>query len=297
MKNYNEMATDVLRRIGEHETLKRNRINVAKKVVIPACCFCLVALIGIGVWQGEAFDTKPPIQLNDSTVIGEKDTVDDKDGTVSDEQVDGDFTPNGQEPPPKDTTSFVTSQVSGEPNGDENDPARIMFTINTVENTVSAAKLNFSEDKYYSEKKTLADVTAYLGKDLSTLKSILPQGFEFTGRYETNFYYELDGKLAYDTCAFNFKKDEQWIRIEASKIGAPYDCMYRFDNPTISKINGVDVIMGGIYKDDGSEDFERVFADFSYDAVKYRVTLDSVLNENGKDMMIYLYNIVCELTK
>ena len=28
MKNYNEMANDVLRRIGEHEMLKRNRIDV-----------------------------------------------------------------------------------------------------------------------------------------------------------------------------------------------------------------------------------------------------------------------------
>ena len=138
---------------------------------------------------------------------------------------------------------------------------------------------------------------AYLEKDITKLKNILPQGFEFTGRDETNFYYELNGKPAYDTCAFNFKKDEQSIRIVASKIGAPYDYVYMLDNPTITKVKGVDVIMGGIYKDDGSEDFELVFADFSHDGVKYRVTLEGVPDENGKDASIWLYNIVCELTK
>lgn len=297
MKNYNEMANDVLRRIGEHETLKRNRINVAKKVVIPACCFCFVALIGIGVWQGGAFKKKPSVQIDDSTIIGEKDTTNDKGGAGSGEQVDGDFTPNGQKPPSNNDTNYVTSQVSSEQSGKQNDVAHAIFTINKVENRIGAAKLYFGEDKYYSEKKSLTDVIAYLEKDVTKLKNILPQGFDFTARDETNFYYELNGKPAYDTCAFNFKKDEQLIRIVASKIGAPYDYVYMLDNPTITKVKGVDVIMGGIYKDDGSEDFKLVFADFSHDGVKYRVTLESVPDENGKDATILLYNIVCELIK
>lgn len=307
MKNYNEMANDVLRRIGEHETLKRNRINVAKKVVIPACCFCLVALIGIGVWQDGAFKKKPSVQIGDSTIVGEKDSTNDKGGAGSDEQVDGDFTPNGQKPPPKDSTGTTSSVTSNVPNNyssalggassEQNDPNRVMFIINTVKNSVSAAKLKFSEDKYYSEKKTLSDITAYLGKDLSNLNDILPKNFEFTGGYETNFYYELSGKLAYDTCAFNYKKDEQQIRIVVSKIGTPYDCIYMLENPTISKINGEDVTIGGIFKDDKSEDYKFVFADFSHNGLNFRVTAENVLKENGKDMLICLYNIVCELTK
>ena len=75
MKNYNEMANDVLRRIGEHETLQRNRRKVMKKVILPICCFCLVALLGLGLWQGDFFESTKPIKMEDSTIVGEKDYV------------------------------------------------------------------------------------------------------------------------------------------------------------------------------------------------------------------------------
>lgn len=75
MKNYNEMANAVLRRIGEYETEQRNRRKVMKKVIIPICCFCLVALLGVGLWQGDFFNSKPPITLDGSTIIGEKDYI------------------------------------------------------------------------------------------------------------------------------------------------------------------------------------------------------------------------------
>ncbi len=75
MKNYNEMANDVLRRIGEYEIEQRNRRKIMKKVIIPICCFCLVALFGIGLWQGDFFNNTPSIKLDDSAIIGEKDYI------------------------------------------------------------------------------------------------------------------------------------------------------------------------------------------------------------------------------
>jgi len=75
MKNYNEMANDVFRRIGEYETQKRNRRKLMKKVILPICCFCLVAILGIGSWQGDYFSKTPSSQLEDSTVIGEVDYI------------------------------------------------------------------------------------------------------------------------------------------------------------------------------------------------------------------------------
>ena len=71
MKNYNEMANDVLRRIGEHETEKRNRRKNMKKVILPICCFCLVAILGIGLWQGDYFSKTPSVKSENSTVIDE----------------------------------------------------------------------------------------------------------------------------------------------------------------------------------------------------------------------------------
>ena len=75
MKNYNEMANDVLRRIGEHETLQRNRRIAMKKVILPICCFCLVAFLGLGLWQGKFFDNTKTTELKDSNIIGEKDYI------------------------------------------------------------------------------------------------------------------------------------------------------------------------------------------------------------------------------
>lgn len=69
------MANDVLRRIGEHETLQRNRRKVMKKVILPICCFCLVALLGLGLWQGDFFESTKPIKMEDFTIVGEKDYV------------------------------------------------------------------------------------------------------------------------------------------------------------------------------------------------------------------------------
>lgn len=75
MKNYNEMANDVLRRIGEHETEQRNRRKVMKKVIIPICSLCLVAILGIGLWQGDFFSKTPPSQLDDSSITGEQNYI------------------------------------------------------------------------------------------------------------------------------------------------------------------------------------------------------------------------------
>ena len=112
MKNYNEMANDVLRRIGEHETLQRNRRNYMKKVILPICSFCLVALLGITLWQGDFFGNTPPIELDDSTIIGEKDTTNDTDGSVENNDIDGDWSHNGQEVPPSDSINSATSENS-----------------------------------------------------------------------------------------------------------------------------------------------------------------------------------------
>lgn len=75
MKNYDEMANDVLRRIGEHKSEQTKRRKVMKKAIIPICCFCLVALLGLGLWQGDFFSNTPSAELKDSTVIGEKDYI------------------------------------------------------------------------------------------------------------------------------------------------------------------------------------------------------------------------------
>lgn len=77
MKNYDELTNDLLERRNQYVNEQINRKKVMKRVITPICCFCLVAIFGIGLWQGDFFKTTPPITLDDSTIIGEKDWIDD----------------------------------------------------------------------------------------------------------------------------------------------------------------------------------------------------------------------------
>lgn len=72
MKNYNEMANDVLRRIGEYEIQQENRRKVMKKVIIPICCFGFVALLGLGLWQGDLLNNTPSADSKNSVNASEK---------------------------------------------------------------------------------------------------------------------------------------------------------------------------------------------------------------------------------
>ena len=247
-------------------------------VATSLCCFCLVALLGFGMWQGGMFDAKPPITLDDSINIGDKDYI-------NPDELD-----NSQTSTPGNNDSQGNTQTGTE---QKFDPAEIIWTINRVEGQVSAAPLNYSTDKYYSERKSLTDIAAYLGRDLSKLEVVTSQGFEFLGRYETDFYYELNGDVAYDSCVFGYTKEEKQITIRVSKIGVPYDCMYMLNNPTVSNINGVEVTVGGVYKADNSGEIELIFADFSHGGLQYRLTIENV----PSDDYMYLNGIIGELTK
>ena len=278
MKNYDELTNDLLERRDRYVADQKKKRKRVMSVATSLCCFCLVALLGFGMWQGGMFDAKPPITLDDSINIGDKDYI-------NPDELD-----NSQSTTPGNNDSQGNTQTGTE---QKFDPAEIIWTINRVEGQVSAAPLNYSTDKYYSERKSLTDIAAYLGRDLSKLEVVTSQGFEFLGRYETDFYYELNGDVAYDSCVFGYTKDEKQITIRVSKIGVPYDCMYMLNNPTVSNINGVEVTVGGVYKADNSGEIELIFADFSHGGIQYRLTIENV----PSDDYMYLNSIIGELTK
>ena len=278
MKNYDETTNGLLDRRDRYVAEQKKKRKRVMGVATSLCCFCLVALLGFGMWQGGMFDAKPPITLDDSINIGDKDYI-------NPDELD-----NSQSTTPGNNDSQGNTQTGTE---QKFDPAEIIWTINRVEGQVSAAPLNYSTDKYYSERKSLTDIAAYLGRDLSKLEVVTSQGFEFLGRYETDFYYELNGDVAYDSCVFGYTKDEKQITIRVSKIGVPYDCMYMLNNPTVSNINGVEVTVGGVYKADNSGEIELIFADFSHGGLQYRLTIENV----PSDDYMYLNSIISELTK
>ncbi len=58
MKTYEQMAHDALRRIEEYENLRRERRKAFNRAAVPALSFCIVALLGIGLWKSGVLDRK-----------------------------------------------------------------------------------------------------------------------------------------------------------------------------------------------------------------------------------------------
>lgn len=73
MKNYKEMANDVIRRIDEYETSYKRKKTRTIYTVTSLCCICLIAFLGFELWQNRQFETKLPIPLKVLTDITEKD--------------------------------------------------------------------------------------------------------------------------------------------------------------------------------------------------------------------------------
>lgn len=64
MKNYDETISSVFDRISEYEVEKKRKRKMVTRTVTSLCCFCLVALLGIGVWHSDIFNTTPPAILD-----------------------------------------------------------------------------------------------------------------------------------------------------------------------------------------------------------------------------------------
>ena len=64
MKNYDETIESVFRRINEYEVAKKQKRNRMLKAALPLCCFCVAALVGVGMWQSGLFGAKPPVPVD-----------------------------------------------------------------------------------------------------------------------------------------------------------------------------------------------------------------------------------------
>ena len=86
MKNYDETTNDLLERRDRYVADQKKKRKKVMGVATSLCCFCLVALLGFGMWQGGMFNTTPPDQtLEDALYPGIKDNFDESRGESLDD--------------------------------------------------------------------------------------------------------------------------------------------------------------------------------------------------------------------
>ncbi len=287
MKNYDELTNDLLERRDQYITEQRNKRKVMKRVITPICCFCLVALLGIGLWQGDFFNSKLPVTLDDSTIIGEKDTIDDNDGlggndekdmiydndgSSGNDDIDGHWSPNDQEAPPNDSTNSATS----ESNGTTEDVNKQVFFINEIKSTVSAALKYLDPSEHYEEIWDADKTAHYLGMYLNNIRH---NGLNYQGDGKHKVTYKNNGELARDIMSFEYSFQDTKVIVSTSKISYPYDSIYALDDEKISTyVQGIPVVFAGTVGTTAEHQVNKDFlvADFEHNGVNYRVKAENI---------------------
>lgn len=272
MKNYDETINSVFERINEYEIEKKRKRKTVTKTVTSLCCVCLVALLGIGVWQSDLFKPMPPTVLDGSN-IGESSNsslqaTDNKNKNDLNQSQQSTTAPNGNE-----SAVPTTSDKSN----NNNDVKHICY-LNQIDGIASAAPIYLDPAKHYTKDWDNKQVADYLGLDFSNLGS----AYKYVGNANHTVTYNNSGSLVRDLVCFNYKYNDIEFTMAASKLGVPYDCIYSLsENKTTSvkaKNGMVDVLFAASAGENEKQpEIQKLLvADFQYNGVYYRVTAENV---------------------
>ena len=250
MKNYNEMANDVLRRIGEHETEQRNRRKAISRIVTPLCCFCLVALLGFGVWQGGIFGTTLPAISGEQTLSGEN---------------------SNNNPNPNESTGLNNNQQNQSGQTDASINNKIV--VNSIKG-ISADRMNIALMIDDFVEMSREEMIEYYGVDYipDVPDDIQPWEDERSGIYRRN---GGTGEVYWDANILNYSNEDftRSVHIEVDK-GSYVLQDYLFFKGTEEKsiINNFEVLIGlsenGYY-----------YSEFMYNGVGFCIDAEGVTED------------------
>lgn len=292
MKNYDELTNDLLERRDRYVADKKRKRKRAMGVATSLCCFCLVALLGFGMWQGGVFDAKPPVITGEQTLDGDNSNsnVSESTGTNEDKQNQG-------------------GQTSTSGNNDEQNnisTGKELFAINEITGTIGAALKYRDPAFHYNEIWDVKKTATYLGVSILEVVEKLPDGDAEAGfakafnfRYVTvngfKVVYENNGTLVEDRMCYEFAGDNNAkIMILVSKLGMPYDCLYSSDTDDVTNIRipeTDEIIPVRVYAQGKMDttDYTLYVGDFEYNGVFYRIRLE---NLTGKHLDALIREIV-----
>lgn len=245
MKNYYEMAQDVLRRMDEYETAKRKRNARLVKGAVSLCCCALVLLLGIGVQHSGFLEPEVPVTLGDALYPGIPDVIDDR-----------------------QTAAPVTSETV------ENIGDRIFVAVNEMAAAPETDSMGIALmcDDFIGMDR--AELNAYYGTNVfPTVPTDLQQQDEqFYGIFCRD---GGQGEIYWDQNAFDYFNEDltRWVCVTVSKDSLPYCFMaFQDEDPQKSVISGTEVVIG-------QWDTVCYYAEFMCRDVGFRITAQGLTQD------------------
>lgn len=239
MKNYDELTNDLLERRDRYVADQKKKRKRVMGIATSLCCFCLVALLGFGMWQGGMFNTTPPDQtLEDALYPGIKDNFDESKGESPD-----------------------------------NPSANNKIVINTI-NGISADRMNINIAVDDFVKMTREEMIEYYGVDYipDVPADIKPWEDERSGIYKRD---GGTGEVYWDTDILNYSNEDftRSVHVEVDKGSyVLQDYLYFKGTEEKSVINNVDVLIGltenGYY-----------YSEFMYNGVGFLIDAEGVTED------------------
>lgn len=275
MKNYDELTNDLLERRDRYVAAQKKKRKRVMGVATSLCCFCLVALIGFGMWQGGVFPATPPITSGEQTLSGNREQTNPIDSS----------TMNNDNQNQESQGEQTTNPVSNDNQINNDSTTKHLFAINEITGTLGAAPKYRDPELHYNEIWDLVRAIEYLGVDIPNAVTALPDGLglEYIQSNGFTVVYENNGTLVEDRMCYEFVgEDGAKVMVHASKLRPPYDCLYSTDtdDATNFPIHETDeVIPVFIYAQNKSEstmDYELYVADFEYKGIYYRIHVENI---------------------
>lgn len=141
MKNCNEMVSSLLERREQYEAEQKRKRKLIMTTAIPLGCLCLIAVLGVGVWQSGILGTSDiPQDKNDSVIAGGE--GDRNDAFCGDYWVVGDGDSSGgednfatstaPEDEPEESNNSASTSTDSNPEDSKSSPNDIMIPLGMV---------------------------------------------------------------------------------------------------------------------------------------------------------------------
>ncbi|MCI9273829.1 MAG: hypothetical protein HFE39_07720 [Clostridiales bacterium] len=287
MKNSNEWIKDIKEKAENRVVEQKRRRKIIASVSSSIACLALILcsafilpnMLNGGLSIGADSSGATPT-LNNSTTSQHTNN--------SDSQVIAPPSSDKQPDQPSSSIPGISSETQN-PNNPTSAPSTepskpnvipVDFTVNRITGQISAARLYRDPAEHYEETWTRQQMMKYLGVNLTQLSSYMPKDLVYAELDSFTVIFHNSGNIVEDLATFAYRgNDGRSLTVSASKTGKPYDYLYSLETSKTEKINGNEVLIGGMLKSEGSNEYGFFYADFENQGISYRVKANHLTGE------------------